>query len=1137
MNQENNKGRVEREFKITSLALKNSNTVFILTFAIILFGMISFNNLPKELFPEVAFPTVMIQTVYPGNAPADIENLITRPLEKEIETVDGIKTLSSNSLQDISFITAEFSFDVDLDQAISDVKDAVDKAKNELPNDLLTDPNVIDIDLSEFPIIYINLSGDFSNEELRDYAEYLQDRVETISEISRVDIKGLNEKEVKINVDLIKLQAYNVSFFDIETAVTSENISVSGGELIQGNFQRSIRVFGEFMDIEDIRKVIVKREEGEIVYLEDVADVIMGFEDPTNFARLNQKPVVSLQVIKKSGENLLNATDQIFIMMEEVRAGKLLPAMLRIDYTNDQSDMVRKQLSNLVNNMIMGIIFVVFVLFYFLGSRNALIVGLAIPLSMFTSFIIIGFLGYTINMIILFALILALGMLVDNAIVVVENIYRYISSGHPPVLAARKAVGEIAGPIIASTITTLAAFLPLAFWKSQTGEFMKLLPITLIIVLTSSLFVALVIIPVFSARFISMKNNAKNTGHKKSLIATVVLLIIGAFAFIAKFYTIANLSAAMAVVIFLDVLIFHKIAYWFQNIFLPWLEQFYIKVLSFTLKGKNPWLAFLGTIVMLVLTIAFFLARGSEIGFFPDSDPGYINIIAEHPIGTSIYASDTFAVRLENDLILALEPDKEIVKSILTTVGKGSPDEFNIGDEAHKSITTIDFVDFQYRNGKNTSSVMARLSEEFIGKYPGVLISFGKSSMGPPAGKAINIEISGENFRELIKITDSIKTFIENAHIPGIEGLKTDLDIGKPELVIKIDRNKARTFGLSTSQIAINIRTSLFGKEISDFKVGEDEYPIVIRLKDEYRYSVSSLMNQEIVFHEDGTDIKIPLSSVASIEYGSTYGAVNRKDQKRVITILSNVNEGFNATSINQQIAQNLAGFKMPEGFKYEFTGEQQEQAESTVFLARAMMIAVVLIIMILVTQFNSVIKPLIIIMTVLFSTIGVFGGIATFKIDFIIVMMGIGIVSLAGIVVNNGIVLIDYIELLKKRKREELGLDENTFLPVDVATACVIEGGKTRLRPVLLTAITTVLGLISLAVGLNIDFASMLSNYDPQFYIGGDMVAFWGPISWTIIFGLSFATFLTLVIVPVMYRLTIIIQKSLMKLFGAGLD
>ncbi len=1133
MDNNNNIEKGEREFKITSLALKNGNTVFIITLSIILFGLISFRNLPKELFPEVALPTVMVQTVYPGNAPADIENLITRPLENEIESVKGLKSLSSNSLQDISFITAEFNFDVDLEKAIDDVKDAVDKAKNELPNDLLTDPRVFDIDLSERPIIYINLSGDFSNQELRDYAELLQDRVETIPEISRVDIKGLNEKEVKIMVDLIKMQAYNLTFFDIETAVTSENLSISGGEILQGNFQRSIRIFGEFTDIEDIQNVIVKRDEGEIIYLKDVADVQLGFEDPTNFARLDKKPVVSLQVIKKSGENLLNATDQIFEIMEEVKDSKLLPEILNIDYTNDQSDMVRKQLSSLVNNMIMGIIFVVFILFFFLGSRNALIVGLAIPMSMFTSFIVLSLIGYTINMIILFALILALGMLVDNAIVVVENVYRFISEGIPPMEAARKAVGEIAGPIIASTITTLAAFTPLAFWESMAGEFMKALPITLIIVLSSSLFVALVIVPVFSAKFIDLENNVKKPGHRKSLIAASVLLVIGLIAFLAKVMILANFSWAIAVILILDTLIFNKIAYWFQNRFLSWLEKIYLHLLSFSLKGKNPWFAFMGTIVLLILTVIFFFARNPQIGFFPDGDPSYISIVAEHPIGTSIYSNDTFSIRLENDLFEFLEPDKDVIKSILTTVGKGSPDKFNIGDEAHKSITTIDFVDYQYRNGKNTSDILARISGEFIGKYPGVLITIDKASMGPPAGKAINIEVSGEDFRKLIEVSDSLKTYIENAHIPGIEGLKTDLDVGKPELVINIDREKARRFGLSTSQVAMNIRTALFGKEISDFKVGEEEYPIVIRLKDDYRYSVSSLMNQDIQFHENGEDIKVPLSSVADIRYSSTYGAVNRRDQKRLITIYSNVSEGFNATKVNHQIAAHLAGFKIAEGYSFEFTGEQQEQQESMAFLARAMLIAVALIIMILVTQFNSIIKPLIIIMTVLFSTIGVFGGIATFKIDFIVIMMGIGIVSLAGIVVNNGIVLVDYIELLKKRKREELGLAEGAFLPVDEATLCVIQAGKTRLRPVLLTAITTVLGLISLAIGLNFDFETALRSYNPQFFIGGDMVSFWGPISWTVIFGLTFATFLTLIIVPVMYRLTIIIQKKIISIFN----
>ncbi len=1132
-NQQTNKKK-EREFGITNLALENKNTIFILTAIIIIFGLFSFNNLPKELFPEVSFPTILIQTVYPGNAPVDMENLITRPLEKEIETVKGLKTLKSNSMQDVSIITAEFNSNIDLDKALSDVKDAVDNAKSDLPNDLLTDPVVKDIDLSEFPIITINLSGDFSIEELRNFAEFLQDEIESVSEISRVDIKGVNEKEIKINVDLLKLQAYNISFFDIENAITSENISMSGGEIIHGNYQRSIRISGEFKAVTEIENVIIKVDNGQIVYLKDVADVIYGFKDPTNFARLYKNPVVSLQVVKKSGENLLIATEKIFAIMTQAQQSRAIPEKLDIHYTNDQSDNVKKQLNNLVNNMIMGVLFVTLVLFYFLGTRNALIVGLAIPLSMFTSFIVLSMLGYTINMIILFALILALGMLVDNAIVVVENIYRLITLGYKPIEAARKGVGEVAGPIIASTITTLAAFLPLAFWDSMVGKFMRMLPITLIIVLTSSLFVALVIIPVFSSTFIKIETlESFKKGRKKNMIAIIGLVILAAIGYLLKKYTIANLSAIFAIILFLNQAFFYKIGQWFQHQFLPWLDSIYIKVLKYSLKGKSPWLFFSGTVVLLILTLFFFKMRNPNVLFFPNNDPSYINIISELPIGTSIYATDSFSMILEKDIENLLEPNMGIVKSVLTTVGKGSSDGFTLGDEANKSIITIGFLDYQFRGGVRTTDIMTGISNELIGKYPGVLISLEKNDMGPPTGKPINIELIGEDFDKLIYLSDSMKNFIQKRNIPGIEGLKIDLDVGKPELIVHIDRDKARRFGLSTAQIAQNLRTSLFGKEISDFKVGEDEYPILIRLKDEYRYSISSLMNQDIYFKEDGKTIKVPLSSVATIQYSSTYGAVNRKDRKRVVTLYSNVVEGFNANTINHDLTKMLENFVMPEGYSYEFTGEQEEQEESMAFLIQAMLIAVSLILMILVSQFNSLIRPVIIMISVLFSTIGVFGGIATFKMDFVVVMMGIGIVSLAGIVVNNAIVLIDYIELLKERKREELGIESGAFLPVDAATECIIQGGKTRLRPVLLTAITTVLGLISLAIGLNIDFGTMLSQFDPQFFVGGDMVAFWGPISWTVIFGLSFATFLTLIIVPVMYRLTIIMQKQFQKWFS----
>ena len=1125
---------IVREFKLTSLALRNRNTIFLLTIVIAVFGIVTYNKLPKELFPELVIPTILIQTPYPGNSPLDIENLITRPIEKDVETVNGIKELSSNSIQDASLVIVEFNTNVDIDDALQDVKDAVDKAKSELPNDLITDPMVMDIDVSEFPIININLSGDFSIEELKEYAEYLEDRIETITEISKVNIKGIDEKEIKINVDLHRMEAYELVFFDIESAIIAENISISGGEIRLGQTRRSIRTIGEFESVSEIEDIIVKQDNQNIVFLKDVADVIDGYAEATNFARLDKEPVVSLQVVKKSGENLLSATEQIFQIMNEAQASGAIPANMSVSYSNDQSEMIRLQLNNLENSMIMGVILVVLVLFYFLGARNALFVGLAIPMSMFTSFMILGFIGFKINMIVLFALILALGMLVDNAIVVVENIYRFVDRGYKPLEAARQAVGEIAVPIIASTATTLAAFLPLAFWGGITGEFMKYLPITLIIVLGSSLFVALVIIPVFSATLIKYGENRKDNkpNKKRSLIIVGVMTLLAVLLYVSRNFYMANLLAIFSLIVLLNTFYFYKVENWFQDVFLVFLENFYLKVLLYALKDKNPRRFFVGTIILMIGTIILFFVRQPNINYFPVNDPSYINIIAELPIGTDIVTTDSVMRIFEQDVDEILKERSKIVESVLTTVGTGSADEFSTSDEPNKGLITVSFLDFHEREGINTEIIMQDLSEGLIGKYPGVQLSFEKNSMGPPTGKAISIEISGKNFEELITLTDSIEIFINQANIPGIEGLKMDLDVGKPEVIVSIDRDKARRFGLSTMEIASTLRTALFGKEISDFKVGEEEYPIQLRLKDEYRYNMGSLMNQRISFWDEGNLIQLPISAVADLKYSTTYGAVNRKDMNRVITLYSNIVAGYNGTRINTQLQELLAGFSTPEGYQIEFTGEQEEQMESMQFLSRALLIAVALILIILVTQFNSLIRPLIIIASVIFSTIGVFGGISTFKMDFVVVMTGIGIVSLAGIVVNNAIVLIDYIELLKARKRKDLGLEEGTMLPVNHATECVVTAGKTRLRPVLLTAITTVLGLLPLAVGMNINFNTMLSEFDPQLYFGGDMVAFWGPISWTVIFGLTFATFLTLVIVPVMYRITINLQKRFSILF-----
>ena len=1115
----------ERNFALSSWAIKNKNTVYLFTVVTIIFGIYSYVSLPKELMPEVNIPTIMIQTLYPGNPPVDIENLITRTIEKEVESVKGIKKMISVSSQDASSIFVEFNTDIEIKDALQEVKDAVDKTKSDLPDDLPYDPVVQDIDLSEFPVININLSGEYSVSELRDFAEDLKEEFETIQEVSTVNLTGITDKEVKIILDPFKMDKLQVSFGDIENAVFAENISMSGGDMLLGDIRRTIRIIGEFSDPVEINNIIIKNEDGHTVYLRDIGYVEYGFKDRDSYAYLDKDPVVTLQVVKKSGENLLSTIEQAFDIIELSRESRVIPENLIITITNDQSEFVKKQLSNLENSIILGIIFVVLVLFLFLGTRNSLFVGFAIPMSMFMSFMIMGLMDYRINMIVLFSLILALGMLVDNAIVVTENIYRYVHRGYPVLKAAKLATGEVAMPIISSTATTLAAFFPLVFWDSVVGEFMSYLPVTLIIVLSSSLFVALVIIPVIFSDFFKKGANVTLPKTKRSLIIMTILLVIAALFFTMKINWVGMILVIFTFIGLLNLLFLSRLALWFQNKGLIWLENAYLKFVRFALRRYNPYFLISGTILLMILTMGFYFGSNPKVNFWPESDPKYINVLVEAPISTDVTVTDSIMRILETKVYNVLKPDMDIVESFLSITGKGAVGENETfsgrGGQPNKGLITIQFVDFKDREGKSTRHIMKSISDVLVGQYPGLNISVEQPNEGPPTGKPINLEISGTDFDQLLKVALEVKAELNRANIPGIENLQIDLDVGKPELLVNIDREKVRRFGLSTGQVADAIRTSLFGKEISDYKDGENEYKIVMRLDDNYRYNISDLINQRITFRSasSGRIVQVPVSAVADIDYSSTYGAINRKDRKRMITIYSNVLEGYNANEINVELKKIMETYELPAGNKYEFTGEQEEQQESMEFLGRALLIALALILIILVSQFNSFIKPLIILFSVLLSTIGVFGGLATFKMDFVVIMTGIGIVSLAGIVVNNAIVLIDYIGLLKKNKKEELGIPENHNLPVEIAKECIVRAGKTRLRPVLLTAITTILGLMPLAVGLNIDFISFFNTFDPQIYFGGDNAIFWGPMSWTVIFGLSFATFLTLVIVPSLYH------------------
>lgn len=1127
------KPSIIREFGLSSFSVDNSTSVVILTLIITVLGLGAYRTMPKESFPEIVIPTVYIGTPYPGNSPVDMENLITRPIEKELKSLNNVKDIKSTSVQDFSSIVIEFNPGIEISKAIQDVKDAVDKSKSELPSDLDQEPNVLEINTSDFPIMNVNISGPYSEQELKKFGEYLEDAIEKLAEISKADLAGTIEREIQINADPYKMEAVGVSFGDISGAIQAENLTISGGSIKSGDFERTLRVDGEFSDPSDLLDIIVKTDQQKIVYLRDVAEVKDTFKERSSYARSKNLPVVTINVTKRSGENLLDAADKIKEIIQTTKANRF-PQDLEITITNDQSKQTRTQVSDLENSIIFGIILVVLVLMFFMGFRNALFVGSAIPLSMFISFLILNAFGITLNLMVLFSLILALGMLVDNGIVVVENVYRLMQEGKPNIQAAKEGVGEVAWPIITSTATTLAAFLPLAFWDDLVGEFMKFLPITLIIVLSSSLFVALVINPVMTSMFMKMSEVGKNKPKQKSIITAGVFLILSTIFFLVGWTAFGSLALVASVLTMFNVFVLRKAISWFQTVFLVKLENAYESTLNFALQGKKPYLFFGGIFGVLILSLALLVIRSPKVLFFPDNQPQLVNVFVEFPIGTDINATNSFVDKMEDEMLVALDPYSDILESVITQVGEGTGDPTEGPSQQatpHKAKITIGFVDYINRQGINTNGAMEAI-RDLVEKYPGVLITVDKQRNGPPVGKAVNIEFVGEDYEQLIAFVGETKEYLESNNIPGLEELKSDLSLGNPEVVVEIDRDKARRFGLSTSQIATELRTSLFGLEVSKYKEGEEDYPIQLRLSEDYRYDINTLVNKKIGFRDKfGDKREVPISAVANIEYGSTYGSVKRKDLEKAITLFSNVLDGYNPTEINGQIKVLMENYTIPDGVSVKFTGEQEEQAKSMAFLLNALMIAVSLIFLIIVAQFNSVISPFIIMTSVLLSTIGVFLGLVIFNMDFVVIMTGIGIISLAGVVVNNAIVLIDYTDLVRARKRQEKGIPKGEFLEYEDLLASIIESGKTRLRPVLLTAITTVLGLIPLAIGMNINFGTLLTEFDPQFYVGGDNAAFWGPMAWTVIFGLTFATVITLVIVPVMYLLADKLQMRIRKL------
>lgn len=1114
---------VFKEFKPSSWAIDNKTTVFIITIMLTVMGISTYNALPKELYPDITMPTVYVATIYPGSSPADMENLITKELEKEIGSISGINKIISNSVQDFSSIQVEFVSGTDIDEANQKVKDAVDKAKPNLPGDLdpTFGPNVQKVEFSDFPILQVNVSGDYDLATIKKYAEKIQDEIEELPEVSKVDIIGAPEREIQINIDMYKMQAAMLTMYDVYAAISNENRIVSGGTIKVEDMRRSITVSGEFDNVDQIKNLTVNNANSYPIYLKDIADVKDDFKEQESFARLDGKNVITLNVIKKSGENLIEASDNINALLVELEK-KEIPTDVDVTVTGDTSTLTRTQVADLINTIIIGFILVTIVLMFFMGATDAMFVGLSVPLSMFIAFIVLSLLGISMNLIVLFAFLLGLGIVVDDAIVVIENTHRIFANGKVPIkTAAKNAAGEVFLPVLAGTMTTLAPFFPLLFWPGMIGSFMKGLPITLIITLTASLLVAYLINPVFAATFMKPHHENEKPNRRRQIIWSAIIAVVGLLITLGGNPLLGNIILTFVAVFWLYSLLLIKAIKGFQKKGWPAIQNRYASILRWTLK--HPIILFSSIIGTLIFAIVMLGITKPGVEQFPTGDPNFIYTYVVMPDGTDQQTTDSVTKIVEQRIYGVLGENNPLVKSVITNIAIGAnEDPFDQSTYSNKGKVGVAFIDPADRRHQKSEPYLDKFREA-VKDIPGAEITVGAEQNGPPAGKPINIEISGNNFDELINTSNDIKRYLESLNIAGIEELKTDLQANKPEITIDLDRERMNREGVSTLTVGGEIRNAVYGWEVSKFKEGNDDFPIVIRYDEAQRKNIDQLKDLKITYRDmmTGQIRQIPLSAFAEIKYSTTYSGIKRIDQKRVVTLASNLLTGYESQqpAIMNEIKAALEDYDTPEGVTIGYTGASQDMEETISFMGVAWIISLFLIIIILVAQFNSISKPIIIFAEVVFSIIGVLLGYGIFGMDFSAVMTGVGVVALLGIVVRNGILLVEFTDLLIAGG-----------MPIREA---VVEAARIRMTPVVLTATATILGMIPLAIGFNIDFIGLFTHGNPDIWLGGENVVFWGPLAWTIVFGLGYATFITLLVVPVMYLLNDKFKTWVFNLFG----
>ncbi len=1101
-----------KEFKPSSWAIDNKITIYLVTILICFAGIMAYNSLPKESFPDITVPTIYINTVNGGNSPTNIENTITRPIEKRLKALSGVKKFTSTSLQDVSVIVVEFNTDVKVEVAKQKVKDAVDEARTDLPQVLTREPMIKEIAFSEIPIMYINIAGNYDLKDIKKYAEDLQDRIEGMKEINEVKIVGALDREIQVNIDMYKLQAAQLTLGDVQRAIASENLSLTGGNVPLNGMKPTLSIKSEFKHPKEIESIVVTSASGAKLFIKDFAEVSDSYKEQESYSSSKGKNVITLNVIKRSGENLISASEKVYKIIDDMKIHQF-PKGLEITVSGDQSQKTKVTLHDLINTIIIGFILVTVILMFFMGVTNALFVALSVPLSMFIAFLVMPGIDFSFNMIVLFAFLLALGIVVDDAIVVIENTHRLFDNGKRDIkTAAKMAAGEVFLPVLSGTVTTLAPFIPLAFWPGIIGKFMYFLPVTLIISLLASLFVAYIINPVFAVDFMK-SHDEESLEHgrisKKGRLQLLVYGIIVFLSYLSGHVMVGNIVIFLALFLVLNRLWLYKVINFWQNRAWPAFQNQYVKLLTWSIK--KPYRPLLYMLALFVFSIFFFMARSPKVVFFPQGDPNNMYVYVKLPEGTDPAITNRIMRKVENKLYSVIGDSNKIVESIITnvTIGVTDPRDNDQNSYPNRGKIAINFVEYEKRGGISTQDYLEKL-QAIKWDIPGAEITVNKEQSGPPVSKPINIEVAGDDFTQLVNNASKLEKFLDSSKVEGVADLKSDFESNKPEIVFDIDRERANREGLSTYQLATEIRGAVYGIEASKFRDVDDEYPIQMRYKFDQRINIEALRNLKITYRDmnmGGQVRSVPLSSVCNIRYSNTYAGIKRKNNKRVVTISSDVKEGFNANEVVAKMQKAASYFKPQGDVTVKFTGQQEEQAETGNFLGNAMRASIGLILLVLVMQFNSVGKPLIILSEIVLSIVGVLLGTAIFKMDMSIVMTGIGVVALAGIVVRNGILLVEFAEMARAGG---MGLYEAT-----------VEAGRTRMTPVLLTATAAILGLIPLAVGLNIDFEGLFTHLKPNIYFGGDNTIFWGPLSWTMIFGLGFATILTLLLVPAMYLLS----------------